>query len=778
MDSSEERRAGGRRVPLRLPVELAHAGYVDGFGADAIDLSAGGMAMQAGCLPDVGERFACRFDAVSSPGTPASATGEVVWARLDDQHTGTFGLRFVDLDAGAARLIARMLNDRKPTAVGLGAEENARAASLEIEGMQEPVPASIDDARGFATFEQPLDLFKLGRVVRRRSGRTPREGSIAKVELRVLGNTPMLAVTVDFEQDRPFGELELELDADARRQLEALRVELEASAPDTGASDAGASDAGDAGVTGQPGMIETVVRTSRVTETEFSVPPPAPVEAEGAQDAGPASQLDLALEAEAAAASDAAESEATGTLDATEANVVEAERGVPVSNHTMQLWPPTIAMGETEAHDAWWTGEQARTDAEEFDAATESEVAEPLVAPLRSSIDAREPSVTFALLREAESQVSEAEAPVRAPRLNEELDAEIEAMAALSARRWPPRLPDGLVEHADRALTTARRLWVLGRAAVVAASAMLLPWLSARAQRALPPVRGGMFRASALAAAFYKRHIVARARATRRVIVVAVRRRRRRTTMAGPQTSAAPQTSEREASTEAFEAAPRRWIAGALAGTVAVGLGAYFVAPMFAAPTASSAQVSAPSSAKSHAGKSAKMRARGKSTRAEVASQTASKPSSPSSAGTATKVAAAAATIAAAAGSTSAAAAAAQSAPSTPVAAAAPAPAPSKPVVFGARDVRSAQRFTLRMSSPVTALRGTADARGFTIVIPGSLSLDPAGPIRKQHPSVESAMILNRGGESQLTIRFASGKKPAYQVRGDGARLDILIEGA
>jgi hypothetical protein len=801
MDTTEERRSGGRRVPLQLGVELTHAGYVEGFDADAFDMSAGGMAMKAGCLPDVGSRLACKFAPPSGQGAAATATGEVVWARLDDQHTGTFGVRFVDLDAGAARLIARVLNEKKvspaprvialpagpiesaqsaepahaaepmqtpgpahaaesthaadpaptaepahkPTALGLGSDENASAASLEIEGLPELVPASVDDARGFATFEQPLDVFRLGRIVRRRTGRVERAGSIAKVELRVLGNTPLLAVTVDFAQDRPFEELELELEADARRHREALGLADDesfrpdafgAGGPDEGPSEAVAADAS--------GAVETVLRTSRVTETEFSVPP----EMAEAPETG-ASQLDLAL---------GASDEVLATSDAPDVTASSL-----VSNDTMEVWPPAIARRETgassEAPDAE-TGAELLSDAPRGSDAPGADAIDQLDAPFaaaRPATAVREPSVTFALLRDAAASAATAAPTVRAPRLNEELDAEIEAMALLRARRWPPKLPDGVADHAARALQMARRLWVLGRAAIVAAGAMLWPWLSAKVDRALPPLRGGLYRARTLASALYTRHVKARARATRRLLVVTWRRRRRRKTMAAPQAAAGVVVgaSEDDAIAQQPAQGPRRWVVGAIVGAVAAGGGAYALAPAFSGP----AKAPAVSSAAASPG------ARAKVTKSNAVRKAASRASATASHKATSATATAVPGAASVAGASSAVAAA------TPV-------APTKPVVFGAAKVRSAQRFVLRMTSPVAELRGVADAGGFTVVIPGSLALDPAGPIKKQHAGVEKAMILNKGSESQLTVRFADGKKPAYQVRGDGARIEILLEGA
>jgi hypothetical protein len=87
-----------------------------------------------------------------------------------------------------------------------------------------------------------------------------------------------------------------------------------------------------------------------------------------------------------------------------------------------------------------------------------------------------------------------------------------------------------------------------------------------------------------------------------------------------------------------------------------------------------------------------------------------------------------------------------------------------------------AQRFTLRMSKPIQALEGVADSGGFTVTVRGTLSLDRAGPISASHSGVARAMVLNKGDHAELTIRFADGKRPAYQLRAEGTTLYLVIE--
>jgi hypothetical protein len=80
------------------------------------------------------------------------------------------------------------------------------------------------------------------------------------------------------------------------------------------------------------------------------------------------------------------------------------------------------------------------------------------------------------------------------------------------------------------------------------------------------------------------------------------------------------------------------------------------------------------------------------------------------------------------------------------------------------------------MSTRVQNLSGVSDASGFTITALGSLSLDRAGPIASAHKSVARAMIINKGDRAELSIRFADGKKPAYQVSAEGTTLYVLIQ--
>jgi hypothetical protein len=94
---------------------------------------------------------------------------------------------------------------------------------------------------------------------------------------------------------------------------------------------------------------------------------------------------------------------------------------------------------------------------------------------------------------------------------------------------------------------------------------------------------------------------------------------------------------------------------------------------------------------------------------------------------------------------------------------------------FGADSVAGGEKYVLRMSNPVSAMEGIIEGDGFSVTIPGSLSLSRAGPIATAHPDIEHASILNRGDFSELTIRFVAGRHPAYRVEARGPAIEITV---
>lgn len=94
---------------------------------------------------------------------------------------------------------------------------------------------------------------------------------------------------------------------------------------------------------------------------------------------------------------------------------------------------------------------------------------------------------------------------------------------------------------------------------------------------------------------------------------------------------------------------------------------------------------------------------------------------------------------------------------------------------FGADAVPGGQKHVLRMSNDVTEMEALIEDDGFSVTIPGSLSLSRAGPIAAAHPDVEHASILNRGDFSELTVRFVAGRRPLYRVEAHGPTIEITL---
>jgi hypothetical protein len=649
----DRRNDRSERVPVRIAVELGQGDFGDAFDADALNFSSGGISMRAACLPDVRSRLLCRFQCMPS-GATVTAQGEVVWAHLDGEHSGEFGLAFVDLDPKTEWLIEEMIAEHAALAQGKGGsntESSATVTTLELEGSPEPIEATLArrDAGG-AVFEQPLDLLSLGRGVLARAGEAEgRAGHIAGVELRMVGNVPMLAVTVAFEDARPYGEFTWSGAEAAPSQAPAPLHDTE---PDLDAPP-------------EP-KLSHAVGAAQVTVTEFSA-------AEVATESPSPSAVPYALGAE------------------------EPDRRAAAPQPSGASAPA-------------WTFSPLDQRAP--------------VAPAREpALAARDDlSRSFAIDRDDES----------------ELDAELEAF---STPAWKPALRGAV--HALRAQ------W-----------AVLLPWLAtlsgSAAQRALPKLRGTLLRVSATVRTSYRKQIGPQLGAARRLLLSLLPGRRRRT------------TGSRSAVKRSSASLGRTLLLGVL-GAGAAGFGVYALAPSRHTEdlgTHRSIKPDAPlveTPVEASAAPAAVSAAQAEPTAA---------PSVPNAVA-AVPVAAPAAAVA------------------MPTAERVPASSPFAVDVrqsgtpskvsrhklrFGAAQLQNARRFALRMSAPIQSLQGTPDKGGFTLLVPGCLSLDRAGPISSALKSVTRAMVMNKGDHAELSIRFADGKQPAYQVTAEGSTLYVAIE--
>ncbi len=198
MISTTERRHGENlRIPCAIPVELTYDG-TRAFEADAVDLSAGGLSLRANSLPEVGATLQCHFETLPG-GTRISGRGEVVWAKLSGERSGEFGLRFTQIAPEAQALISEMIAER--VAHGGSAPKQPPMATLEFEHVEAPITAKLTRAVGRdVVFEQPLELLALGKGVVAHADKNLGHGNILRVDLRMDGGTPTLALTVRFSE--------------------------------------------------------------------------------------------------------------------------------------------------------------------------------------------------------------------------------------------------------------------------------------------------------------------------------------------------------------------------------------------------------------------------------------------------------------------------------------------------------------------------------------------------------------------------------------------------
>lgn len=193
------------RMNTDSSVELVHEDFEEPFEADCVDLSPGGAAVRASCLPEVGASFVCRFEG-QGEGESVEVLGTVVWVHVEGERKGEFGLRFLNVDEQTEELIASILRESgawegessETPDTDAAAGPDAAMSQLYLDGVSAPIAARITQVRGdMTTFEQELSLLRIERgVSARQPGRQLRRGIIAGVQLRVEDDTPKLVITV------------------------------------------------------------------------------------------------------------------------------------------------------------------------------------------------------------------------------------------------------------------------------------------------------------------------------------------------------------------------------------------------------------------------------------------------------------------------------------------------------------------------------------------------------------------------------------------------------
>jgi hypothetical protein len=740
-DTADRPNERSERVPLSIPIELGHGDFEDSFEADGVNLSKGGLSMRAACLPDPGSRLSLRFRCEPS-GRVVSAQGEVVWAHLDGEQRGEFGLAFVDLDPQTEWLIEEMIADHgAERAAGTPsgerssrADDGPRVAQLELEGSSEPIAARVVSADGDrVVFEQRLDLLKLGRGVRAYGdGDQAHAGAIYAVELRMVGSVPMLAVTVAFD------------DADAGVPLGAPEREPEPehdTEPDLAAPAAAAAAA----------AAETLAHPNP-TLVEFHGARRQPVQLTATD---PVSEPDS--EAHWLSVLDTEPHSGSGSGSGSDSYVASA----PVSTadhdvHERPTFDPTAQ--EAQAILAARSASSpriARTVAPEPPAERKSQPGpsqlEPTVVvatePRRPPAPAliREWSTAFTLAdRGSDPERSEDPEQLELPPFEPE----------------PPALQVALVQ-----------LWrVLRRQALLLANA--LRKLSASAYRsASPEVRAHVLRAGGAVSSLYDGRIGPQLGALRRLVLGRLGARPRRKT-SSPQGATQP---------VARAGLGRAVLIGALAAG-AIGFGVYALAPASddmpqLHRSLDPSVATTPGGLQSPVSSTAPVDLIGAPLVApdpkHVPSAHAVPPSSPFAVDVRDKPSKARKAVAAPSAAAAAPAAVAATTAVTPSSAAGTA---ARKLRFGAASAPRGRRFALRMSGKIQTLDGSEDPGGFTVHVVGCLALDRAGPIASAHGAVERSMVINRGDHAELTIRFDQGKRPAYQVVADGSTLYVTIQ--
>jgi hypothetical protein len=80
----------------------------------------------------------------------------------------------------------------------------------------------------------------------------------------------------------------------------------------------------------------------------------------------------------------------------------------------------------------------------------------------------------------------------------------------------------------------------------------------------------------------------------------------------------------------------------------------------------------------------------------------------------------------------------------------------------------------LKMDGPIEKIEGDSQPTGFTVVIPGRRSLEPASPLAARDGRIGSIRVTNDGGGAELTLAFKDGV-PNYLVRAKNDVLEVVL---
>ena len=236
------------RVAFFGAVELRTQEESADIRGQAVDLGLGGLALRAARLPQVGERLRCAFECPESVEW-VEAQCQVVWVHRHPGDGGTFGVRFLAMEADARRALRKLVHSSRSTlplhftqvpggdeaafpALEEGQYEPASplAFSPELETLPDEAQASFeaelhvppsepqDSVRLFLesvgtpiraqlseaderrlVVESDLPFLRLGSSVGL-SHREGLKGTLRSVELQARGKVPRLRLTIDYAE--------------------------------------------------------------------------------------------------------------------------------------------------------------------------------------------------------------------------------------------------------------------------------------------------------------------------------------------------------------------------------------------------------------------------------------------------------------------------------------------------------------------------------------------------------------------------------------------------
>jgi hypothetical protein len=743
ISTPERRHVENARIPCAIPVELTPDSRGPRFEADAVDLSPGGLSLRASSLPEVGAMLNCRFETLPG-GTRISGRGEVVWAKLSGERSGEFGLRFTEIEPEAQALLAEMIAERVASG-GSPAPQNPRTATLEIEHAEQPITAKLTRAVGQdVVFEQPLDVLALGSSVVARADKALGQGNILRVDLRMDGGTPTLALTVRFSQPQgeteQFGEYDWG-EPESGMQLKSLEGDTR---PDLAApSGVEEQTRGQLMAAGGMSMPELAAALSPHTTT---IGYPQPIAGpHGRTVAGYAVRVPAAV-AEDEGDEDVGEDEDVHAHDHAQAHVFDEERG-PWGDKDTE--PDVLA-------------DLPRSPPEQLGLVHVAPRPVPRPAPVLVRKPEDFPNARSFVSRDDVASVEEYEAVGIADSAADSAPGTYAALE-LSTSSGEQRAPEGAGLWAD---SDPEDDWSeLQPEAAWSPASSGAGWPS-QSRASVPDAthNSALVRFLRIFAGLWEalQPALVAARRTyfkaQHVVLPSLHKRLVGSPMVKSTLRGVGQRPRRSVGLPTVEQIPK-WTRGmgrlVLLAALMLGCGMLLVYAM--APAAPTDEIVSHRPLQLPDGE-------------HTAENAASDPALVGTTPEAATESSGSQPRAAESGRTQ------MAGPNARPKQPPPAPQPEAAAIsFGAKQVPNAQHFLLRMSDPVKTLHGKADAHGFIVEVPASRAIDRAAPIAAANKSVTKATILNKGTHAELNIRFAEGKNPAYRVSAQQAGLEVLI---